>query len=328
MEQEKANFPITLMARLLGVARAGFYAWRKQGRPGPKQPPSRPGGGRAGAGRPKPDPSVPKPPLSAPGAAWPVVRAWLKAWVWHIWNASKGRYGARRVHARLAAEPGAKVSLWLVGRLMRELGIAGAQPHASKRTTIPDPGAPTRPDLVRRRFNPPVPGTFAVGDITYVRTGEGWVYLATVIDLTTRMVIGWNIADHMRASLVVGALEMACRSGLVAGGAVFHSDRGSQYTSAEFANAARRLDVRLSVGRTGSCHDNAVAEAWFSQLKNEMTHRSDLPTKARARAMIAEYIEVDYNRCRLHSTLGYRTPAQAMADHFTHHQADQLPLAA
>jgi transposase InsO family protein len=211
---------------------------------------------------------------------------------------------------------------------MAELGVEGVQPRVSKRTTVPAPDAPTRPDLLRRRFNPPVPGTWTVGDITYVRTGEGWVYLATVIDLTTRMVIGWNITDHMRTSLVADALAMAHASGLMAGGAVFHSDRGAQYTSAAYAELAASLEVRLSVGRTGSCHDNAVAESFFSQLKNEMAHHADLPTKARAKALIAEYIEVDYNRRRLHSTLGYRTPAQAWANHFTHSQPHQQQQAA
>jgi transposase InsO family protein len=331
MEQEKADFPVVMMASLLGVARAGFYAWRRAGRPGPKPPPAPPAAALPGSGQLRPDPSAPKPAAAPSGAAWPLVRAWLKDWVLYAWNVSKGRYGARRVRAHLLAEPGVSVSLWLVGRLMRELGIAGCQPRAAKRTTIPDPDAPKRPDLVRRRFKAPVPGTFLVGDITYVKTGEGWAYLATVIDLTTRMVIGWQVADHMRASLVVEALEMARASGVAAGGAVFHSDRGSQYTSSEFATAARRLDVRLSVGRTGSCHDNAVAESWFSQLKNEMAHRERFATRARARVKIAEYIEVDHNRRRLHSTLGYRTPAQAWADHFQHGrqgQQDQLPLAA
>jgi hypothetical protein len=253
MEQEKADFPVVLMARVLGVARAGFYAWRRAGRPGPKPPEPLPAAA-SGLGRPQPE-SVPKPPMAAAEGAWPAVRAWLKAWVWHVWNVSKGRYGARRVKAQLALEPGVNLSLWLVGRLMGELGVQGVQPRASKRTTIPAPDAPNRPDLLRRRFNPPVPGTWTVGDITYVRTGEGWVYLATVIDLTTRMVIGWNIADHMRTSLVAGALEMAHKSGMLAGGAIFHSDRGAQYTSAEYARLAARLDVRLSVGRTGSCHD-------------------------------------------------------------------------
>jgi transposase InsO family protein len=326
MEQEKADFPISLMAGLLGVARAGFYAWRKAGRPAPKAPP--PPAAVSGRTSPRPDPACPKPPPAPSGAAWAVTRAWLKDWVWHVWNVSKGRYGARRVRAQLLAAPGVSVSLWLVGKLMRELGIAGAQPRASKRTTIADPEAPGRPDLVRRRFDPPVPGTFLVGDITYVKTGEGWAYLATVIDLTTRMVIGWQVGDHMRASLVAEALDMACRSGLVAGGAVFHSDRGSQYTSAEFATQARRLDVRLSVGRTGTCWDNAVAESWFSQLKNEMAHRTTFPTRARARVEMAEYIEVDYNRRRLHSTLGYRTPAQALADHFQHANPTATKIAA
>jgi transposase InsO family protein len=176
-----------------------------------------------------------------------------------------------------------------------------------------------------------VPGTVLVSDITYLRTSRGWLYLATVIDLTTRMVVGWRMADHMRASLVVEALEMAYRSGRVAGGAIGHSDKGAQYTSRAYADAAARMEIRLFVGRTGSCHDNAVAEAWFSLMKNEMFDRLGKVSKARARAMVAEYIQIDYNHHRLHSTLGYRTPAQAWADHFKNQNetaANGLPLAA
>jgi transposase InsO family protein len=173
-----------------------------------------------------------------------------------------------------------------------------------------------------------VPGTHLVGDITYLKTGEGWLYLATVIDLTTRMVIGWQMADHMRTSLVGDALMMAHRTGLVAGGAVFHSDRGSVYTSADYTRLAGSFDVRLSVGRTGVCWDNAVAEAFFASLKNEMFHLAKWPTNTRASIRVAEYIEVYYNRSRPHSTLQYRTPVEAWNAHFTHPLPTQLPLAA
>jgi transposase InsO family protein len=134
------------------------------------------------------------------------------------------------------------------------------------------------------------------------------------------MVVGWQMADHMRATLVGDALKMACQSGRVAGGAICHSDRGAQYTSEDYARLAASLDVRLSVGRTGVCWDNAVAESFFASLKNEMFHRAKWATRARARVRVAEYIEVYYNRSRPHSTLGYRTPAEAWADHFTHPQ--------
>ena len=296
MWQEKANYPITMMARLLKIARSGYYRWAKRV-------------DTAAAGRAK-------------------RRAVLKGEVKRIWLEQHKRYGARRIHAQLLDE-GHSVSLWLVRKLMRELGIEGIQPRRSRRTTVPDPAAPARLDLLGRQFNRPVPGTFLVGDITYLRTGQGWLYLATVIDLTTRMVVGWQMADHMRASLVVDALRMAHQGGYVAGNAVFHSDRGTQYTSTEFSDVARCLDVRLSVGRTGSCHDNAVAESWFSMLKNEMYDRQDFPTRARARVAVAEYIEVFYNRQRKHSTLGYKTPVQAMDAHWaTRPQDDDLPIAA
>jgi putative transposase len=136
-----------------------------------------------------------------------------------------------------------------------------------------------------------------------------------VIDLSTRMVIGWQLAPHMRTSLVVDALQMAIDARLVAPDAIFHSDRGSQYTSHEFAQFCRRRRVRTSVGRTGVCWDNAAAESFFAALKNEMCYRHSWPSRARARFAVAEYIEVFYNRRRLHSSLGYRTPFEALTDH-------------
>jgi transposase InsO family protein len=198
---------------------------------------------------------------------------------------------------------------------MRELGIAGIQPRSSKRTTIADPEADDREDLIGRNFEAPVATTKLVGDITYLRTAEGWLYLATVICLTTRMVVGWQIADNMRTGLIKEALKMAHDAGYVAGNAIFHSDRGAQYTSAEFAKLAKQLDVRLSVGRTGSCHDNAVAESFFAFLKNEMYYLRKFATKSEARNALFEYIELFYNRRRRHSTLGYRTPIEAMRHH-------------
>jgi len=293
MDEEKASFPVIMMARILKLARQGYYQWART-----------------------------RPPSSDP--PW---RRELKADILGLWENSQHRHGVRRIRADLAKN-GKIVSLWLVHKLMRELGIQGIQPRTKKITTVADPNAPTRQDLVQRRFCPPVATTVLVGDITYLRTDQGWLYLATVIDLTTRMIVGWSMADHMRASLVVDALQMAHKAGYVAGNAIFHSDRGTQYTSKEMALAATSMDVRLSCGRTGSVYDNAVAESFFSMLKTEMYHREKITTHARARLEVATYIEVYYNRQRPHSTLGYRTPAQAMDDHTPQTTSENLPLAA
>ena len=172
----------------------------------------------------------------------------------------------------------------------------------------------TSPDLIGRDFTAVTPGTRLVGDITYLNTGEGWLYLATVIDLATRMVTGWQLASHMRTSLVTDALAMAVSHGHVARGAVFHSDKGAQYTSAEFTRFCQANGIRTSVGRTGVCWDNAAAESFFAALKNERYYRQIFPSRARARFAVADYIEVFYNRQRLHSTLGYRTPAEVLTE--------------
>ena len=180
----------------------------------------------------------------------------------------------------------------------------------------PDPKAKPRPDLARRDFTSPVPAYKLVGDITYLRTGEGRLYLATVIDLCTRMVVGWSLSGRMTADIAVAALESAKSRGCVAGNAIFHSDRGAQYTSRTLAEWARANDVRLSCSRTGNCHDNAVAESFFATLKNEMYHRRRFPTRDAAKHAVIEFIEADYNRRRPHSTIGYQVPAQVMDSFF------------
>lgn len=227
-------------------------------------------------------------------------------------------YGCRRI-ARELNKAGVACSVGLVADLMREEGLRAVQPRAYKRTTKPGQDPVEHPDLIGGNFDPgtdaePV-GRRLVGDITYLHTGEGWLYLATVIDLATRMVLGWQMATHMRTSLVTDALAMAIDSGHVQPDAIFHSDRGAQYTSREFAKFCKRRKIRPSVGRTGVCWDNAVAESFFATLKNEMYYRQPFATRARARFAVAEYIEVFYNRKRMHSSLGYRTPLEALTDH-------------
>lgn len=236
-------------------------------------------------------------------------------------QAGRGAYGVRRVHRVLARSQDPEVasaSLKLVAAVMRELGLKGCQPRAYKTTTEPDPDATGQPaDLVNRDFTADQPGTKLVGDISYIRTWTGWLYLATVIDCCTREVVGWSMATHMRTSLVCDALLMAAGRGSLQPGAIFHSDRGSQYTSAEFAVHLRVLNLRGSMGRRGQCWDNALAESFFASLKNELVYRTVFATQAKARAAVAEYIEVFYNRTRLHSGIGYQTPAEAAA---LHHQ--------
>jgi transposase InsO family protein len=223
---------------------------------------------------------------------------------------SKGRYGAPRIHAELRRQ-GHRHGRKRVARLMRQAGLAGRAARRWKKTTIPDPAAATRVDRVRRDFTADASRLNSrwCGDITYIRTWEGWLFLATVIDIASRRVVGFALADHLRTSLVADALSNAVAARGPAPGVVFHSDRGCQYTSAQFAVLADDHQVVLSRGRTGQCWDNALAESFFASLKSELIDTRPWPTRAAARRATVEYIGW-YNAIRLHSTLGYRTPAE------------------
>lgn len=234
----------------------------------------------------------------------------------------RGTYGVRRVHRVLghSLDPEvASCSEKLVRSIMAELGLRACQPRAYKTTTQPDPDAPGPADLVGRDFSAEEPGVKLVGDITYIRTWAGWLYLATVIDCCTREVIGWSMATHMRTSLICDAITMAAGRGSLKPDVIFHSDRGAQYTSAEFAVHLGALKVRGSMGRVGQCWDNALAESFFASLKNELIYRTVFPTHERARRAVAEYIEVFYNRTRIHSALEYNTPAAIATKHRENH---------
>jgi putative transposase len=239
----------------------------------------------------------------------------LKKKIVAVFEASDGTYGYRRVHADLTAA-GRPCGPELVRALMRELGLEPCQPRPWRRSLTEAGEQPTMiPDLVQRDFTAQAPGQKLVGDITYLETWEGWLYLATVIDCHDRRVIGWAMDDNYQTPLIEAAIIMAAHNNTLTKDAVFHSDRGSNYTSAAFAATLRNLQIRQSVGRTGICYDNALAESFFAALKNERVHRTAYPTREHARRDIARYIEIRYNRLRRHSALGYRTPQQAHDDY-------------
>lgn len=224
-----------------------------------------------------------------------------------MWLESDRRGGARSIRSGL---PG--LTLYRVRKLMRELGTRGTHPRASRRTTAQDPRAAERPDLVGRDFGSPIPTARLVGDMTYLRTGQGWLYMATVIDLCTRVVVGLAFPERMTADLPMAAPEAAWGRGYVAEGAVFHSDRGGRYTSRAMADWADARRVRPSVGRAGSCHDNAVAESFFGTFKNEMCRLRSFATREEARLASIRHVEGYYNRRRPHSAIGCQAPAQKM----------------
>jgi transposase InsO family protein len=263
------------MCKWLGVSKSGYYEWR-----------------------------------SRPESATTRRREELKLLIKKAFDDSDGTYGYRRV-ARQLARWGLPAGPELVRALMRELGLVACQPRPWRPSTTSQGAAGPIPDLVNRDFSAEKPGQKMVGDITYIPTWQGWEYLATVIDCATRKVIGWAMGDNYKTPLITRAIEMAARNADLPAGAVFHSDRGSNYTSAEFAAALERLGIRQSVGRTGICFDNALAESFNAAVKVERVHRTVYPTREIARKDIARYIEIRYNRKRLHSALGYRTPQEA-----------------
>jgi putative transposase len=278
IDGEKAHYPIVKMCDWSEVSRSGFYEWRER-----------------------------------PASTTAERRAALGVDVKRVFDASNGTYGYRRVHAVLTRE-GIEAGPELVRSIMRQLELVACQPRPYRQTTIAGKAAAT-PDRLGGVFSAEAPGTRLVGDITYIPTWQGWLYLATVIDCHTKAVVGWSMADHLRASLVGDALRMAHGNIDIVEDCVFHSDRGTQYTSAEYRELLENYKILPSVGRTGVCWDNALAESFFASLKNEMVHRTVFPTRRHARRAVAHYIEVWYNRRRLHSGLGYRTP-QEVYDEF------------
>jgi transposase InsO family protein len=229
-----------------------------------------------------------------------------------IHRESRGTYGAPRVHHELRRQ-GIACSRKRVARLMSVRSLAGRFKRRFKQTTIADAAAVAlAPDRVQRAFTPDALALNRVwvGDISYLRAWEGWCYLATVIDLASRRVVGFALADHMRTSLIGEALRMALKARRPLPGLIFHSDRGSQYTSHEFRRLLEDSQIVQSLSRPRQCWDNAVAESFFSTLKTELVYRHAWPTRAAACHAVFEFIEVFYNRRRLHSSLGYRSPVE------------------
>ena len=226
-----------------------------------------------------------------------------------IWECSDRTYGSPRVHLWLQQQ-GFVVGHNRVAKVMAVNGWEGETGRRKVRTTIVDRGATAAEDRVKRNFDPTAPDTIWCGDITYLRTGDGWLFLATVIDLFSRRVIGWSVADHMRTELVADALyaAIATRGGRVGAGVVFHSDRGSHYTSTDFGESCVRHDVVQSMGATGVCWDNAAAESFFGTLQREHANRRRWATRADARRDLMRWIEGWYNQRRLHSSIDYNSP--------------------
>ncbi len=269
---ERATYPITILCRVLHVARSAYYAWARRG-------------------------------VSARTTADEALAQQVAA----AHARSRRTYGAPRIHAELRAQ-GTRCARKRVARLMRAAGLTGCHRRRRVRTTVADPTRPPAPNLVARAFTASAPNRLWIGDITYVATQEGWLYLAVLVDVASRRVVGWAMADHLRAELALDALTMALRARRPGAGLVHHTDRGGQYTAATYRAALAARGITCSMSRAGECLDNAMAESFFATLKAELVDTKAWPTRAAARLAIFEWLEVWYNRQRRHSALGYHAP--------------------
>jgi len=277
IERHRKEFAVLLMCRVLEVTRSGFYAWRT------REPSAR-------ARR----------------------EARLRLEVCAIHRMSRGRYGSPRVHAELQAR-GERVSRKRVARLMRDEGLRGKKRRRFRVTTNSEPTYPVAPNVLDRKFDVKEiggPDQVWAADITYVPTREGWLYVAIVLDLASRLVVGWSMGETLESSLAIDALEMALQRRRPGEGLLHHSDRGVQYASNEYRALLEGREVVVSMSRKGNCWDNAVAESFFATVEIELIEDADWHTRSEARSAIFEFIEVWYNRQRRHSSLEYLTPAE------------------
>ena len=287
IESEANSFAVRTLCKVTEVSSSAYYAWRSRSQ-GPTEA--------------------------------LIDEAILANRIFDIWRRSRSRYGAPRVTAALL-KAGVAVNEKRVARLMGELGIAGKCGRRKLRTTWRDPAARPAADLVERDFTAEVPDELWVGDITYLPTDEGWLFVASVLDVCTRAVVGWSIADHLRTELCTDAMASAAatRGRARFTGTVFHSDHGCQYTSAEFRACCGRMAIVQSMGTVGDSYDNAMAESLWSSLKRELVDDAHFATKEEARIAVFEWI-MWYNRERLHSSLGYMSPAE-FAESLEHQEA-------
>ena len=274
IDAEKASYPISLLCRILRVSRSGYYGWK----------------GRPPSERDK-------------------ENAALTEKIREIHSRSRQVYGYPRVHAELRAL-GVRCSRKRVARLMRKAGLRGCLRVRKRRTTRRDPyAAAPVPDLVKRNFAAAAPNKIWTADITYVGTREGFLYLAFILDVYSRKVVGWSMTNHLRTELVVDALEMALWRRRPGAGLIHHTDRGAQYTALSFGKRLEEVGITPSMGRVGSALDNAISESFVASLKTELLHRHRFLSREAARTAIFDYIEGFYNRVRRHSSLDYSSPA-------------------
>ncbi len=274
IEGHKHDWPVTLMCRALSVSTSGFYAW-----------------------------------LSRPTSDQEKRRESILAEIRAIHAEAKARYGSPRIHKELLARD-VPCSVNTVAKLMHDNDIRAKTARKFKATTDSRHTRPVAENLLDRQFNPSKPNEAWLADITYIWTREGWLYLAAVEDLFSRMVVGWSMAEHMQSRLVVDALQMAIARRLPTEGLLAHSDRGSQYASEHYQTVLLKHGIECSMSGKGQCWDNAPMESFFASLKKELVHDEDYHTREQARGSIFEYIEVFYNPKRRHSALGYLSPVE------------------
>jgi putative transposase len=269
---EKACYPVALMCRVLKVSRAGYYAWCKR-----------------------------------PASQHTQEDQRLGLQVAAIYRESRGRYGSPRVHAELR-ERGQRTGRKRVARLMQTAGLRAREHRRFRCTTDSRHGMAIKQNLLERRFTVPTPNRGWVTDITYVWTLQGWLYLAVILDLFSRRVVGWSLSERLERGIALDALKMALQDRQPPQGLLHHSDRGSQYASHEYQQLLAVHGIQSSMSRKGNCWDNAVAESFFATLKIELVYQSRWSTRTQARSELFEYIELFYNRQRRHSALGYLCP--------------------
>jgi putative transposase len=273
MMKENTNlYSIKMMSRILSVSTSGYYAW-----------------------------------LDRPASTRALENAELANEIQYIFNQEKSRVGAKRIAKRLKME-GTLAGRHRVARIMKSLGLRAKAAKKYKATTNSNHKLPVAPNLLQQNFSANKPDEKYVSDITYIWTDEGWLYLAVVMDLYSRMIIGWSLSDRMTSTLVINALTMALWRRKMPRGVICHSDRGSQYCSYDYQKLLRENGLICSMSKRGDCYDNAAMESWNHSFKVEAIHGERFSTRAIAKNHVFDYIDVYYNRKRLHSRLGYLSP--------------------